>query len=268
MNTQAQTILFNTHDRSMLTYPVYPVIQDDNYYTNISTATGTITSNHTWRPVVYTTTNGTVYESSASTSINTNTTTTNSTANPSLYWDDTYSSYHISYYEEPSKEQLIRAKIRENLNFLVKTTRSSLENNVTPQEMKARNTLRDMITEKEWRRYVTNRFIMVKGASGRWYQIFENQEWLRVYEQGKLIDRICIHTAKDCPPTDHVINLKVLIETDENIVWKEGNLKGAALIKPARRHNQTHVENLAEYVKNNSSNKKGFVITSSLALAC
>ena len=80
-----------------------------------------------------------------------------------------------------------------------------------------------MISEKEWRRYVTNGFLMVRGASGKWYQIFNNQKHTRVYEKGKLIKEICIHTDQACRNTDHVLNLKMLVEFDENSIWAGGN---------------------------------------------
>jgi len=96
---------------------------------------------------------------------------------------------------------------------------------VSPQEIRARNVLRDMITEQDWRRYVTNGFIMVKG-SHYWYQVFA-QGSMQVYWKGKKIKSICIHTVKECPPTDHVINMKTLIEIDEEAIWRNGNVRSA-----------------------------------------
>jgi hypothetical protein len=114
-------------------------------------------------------------------------------------------------------------------NLLIRTERKSLSRQAlplkyTPQEQKARDSLRDMLTEEEWRRYVTNGFIMVRGSSGYWYQIFADNSRLQVYKNNKKTHAICIHTDKTCPPTDHVINMKVLIEIDEASLWANGNI--------------------------------------------
>ena len=107
-------------------------------------------------------------------------------------------------------------------NLLIKVKQRQYYPNVTPQEERARNTLRDMLTEREWRRYVTNGFIMVKGSS-YWYQIFA-RGGVFVYWQNKQVNFICIHTSQNCPPTDHVINMKMLIEFDEEAIWQLGNV--------------------------------------------
>ena len=84
--------------------------------------------------------------------------------------------------------------------------------------------LRDMLTEKEFRRYITNGFIMVKGESGHWYQVFNSAaEIVRVWKNGKMIGKLCIHTDYNVPRTDHVINMKLMIELDERSIWLGAN---------------------------------------------
>jgi len=111
------------------------------------------------------------------------------------------------------------ARIKRHLN-----RQKSLNNKVTPQEIKARESLRDMLTEREWRRYVTNGFVLVRGLSGKFYQVFNDQSHIKVYVKGKLTDEICIHTTSDtkCPPTDHIINMMFLIQNDEQLIWTKG----------------------------------------------
>jgi hypothetical protein len=71
---------------------------------------------------------------------------------------------------------------------------------------------------------VTNGFLMVKGQSGKWYQIFSNRsERVRVFENGIQTKILCIHSSDECPPTDHVINMKILAEIDEDSLWKSAN---------------------------------------------
>jgi hypothetical protein len=86
----------------------------------------------------------------------------------------------------------------------------------------ARASLRDMLSEADWRRYVTNAFILTKGKSGLWYQLFADHRVV-VYRKGVKIASICIHSS-GVPPTDHVINLKLLVEFDEHQVWAGGNV--------------------------------------------
>jgi len=127
-----------------------------------------------------------------------------------------------------SKEARIKEHLRQLMksNLLIKmgTRQLSLNNKVTPQEIKARQTLRDQITERQWRGYVTNGFVMVQGDTGKFYQVFNDQRHIKVYKKGKLTDEICIHTEADtkCPPTDHILNMMFLIQNDENIIWTKG----------------------------------------------
>lgn len=120
----------------------------------------------------------------------------------------------------PNKKALLKEKIRQNL--LIRTVSRSLNRAVSPEEQRARDSLRDIISEQDWRRYVTNGFIMVKGFDC-WYQIF-NEGNIRVYRKGKHTHSICIHTDRSCPPTDHVLNMKILVEIDESQIWRGGNI--------------------------------------------
>lgn len=118
------------------------------------------------------------------------------------------------------KKRTLRNHIKGNL--LIKSVSRSLERSISLEEQKARDSLRDLITEKDWRRYVTNGFIMVKGEH-YWYQIF-NRGNIGVFHKGKKTHSICIHTDKSCPPTDHVLNMKILAEIDERQIWRGGNV--------------------------------------------
>jgi len=111
-------------------------------------------------------------------------------------------------------------------NLLIKTSKRGfiLSKRVSSAEQKARETLRDMILESAWRRYITNGFLMVQGQSDKWYQIFNDQRHIKVYKKGKCISEICIHTDRSCPPSDHIINMKLMIELDEKAVWSGGNI--------------------------------------------
>jgi len=122
------------------------------------------------------------------------------------------------------KKSIIRRAMRSNLTIMTRrgSNRRALVQKVAPEEFKARCMLRDLITEAEYRRYLTNGFVMVKGKRN-WYQVFSDQRNTRVYKDNVCIQSLCIHTVKGLPPTDHVINMKMLIEFDENEIWSGAN---------------------------------------------
>lgn len=97
----------------------------------------------------------------------------------------------------------------------------------TKEERKAMMTLRDLVSERQYRRYLTNGFIMVQGESGLYYQIFNDQRNIKVWKDNEVQYQICIHTDRNCPPTDHVINCKMMIDFDEKEVWRGGNVSGS-----------------------------------------
>jgi hypothetical protein len=140
----------------------------------------------------------------------------------------------LYYSTEHIERQMKKQRLKNNLLIKVNHRQRPLTSK-SPAEEKARNTLRDMLTEADWRRYITNGFVMVKGLH-YWYQIFRGSG-VNVYHEGKKINNICIHTDDACPPTDHVINMISLIEYDEAAVWRFGNVKtpDGHLLVQARR---------------------------------
>ena len=90
-------------------------------------------------------------------------------------------------------------------------------------------TLREEITETEFRKYLKYGFVIAKGQSGKTYQIFRNQDHTKVWKGGKIIEEICVR-IKDCkiPPTDNVIAFKNMVQIDEEEFRKMGNVYKAA----------------------------------------
>lgn len=133
------------------------------------------------------------------------------------------------------------AAIAETLRFQRKILR--LKNNMTiivhsraqpiriaeQNEMTALDTLREMITEAEFRKYMVHGFILVKGKSGCVYQIYRNRVHTIVWENGEIIEEICVRIKdRKIPPTDNVIVFKILIETSEDEFKKLGNVYNMA----------------------------------------
>lgn len=129
----------------------------------------------------------------------------------------------------PLSPEAMRRNIRRNLTIIVKS-RSELSYRYPKSEWRAIETLREMITEKEWRNYIKYGFLLVKGSSGKTYQIPRNKDHTKVWQNGRVIEEICVRIKdNNIPPTDNVIAFKVLIESDEESFKKLGNVyKNAA----------------------------------------
>lgn len=179
-------------------------------------------------------------------------------------------------------KQDIRSVMRRNILIKINSRSAKMGGTITLAEEKARSTLRDMLTERDWRRYLTNGFIMVKGGqSDYWYQIFAAyHERVRVYYKGVLTHNICIHSDQKCPPSDHVINLKILVELDEMSIWSGGavsaipNAQKFKKVTPYRYGAEERVIDAYNRLKSNvhiASNGNFTIFTTNsdqLALAC
>jgi hypothetical protein len=114
------------------------------------------------------------------------------------------------------------------LNGLVIVVKSRVRSEYrvkTPGESKALDTLRDMISETDFRKYLIYGFLLVTGRSGKIYQIFNIARHIQVWEKGRHVEDLCVYLKDDkIPPTDKLIAFKVMIETDEEIFRKNANV--------------------------------------------
>lgn len=124
-------------------------------------------------------------------------------------------------------KDVVRQKVRQNLTVQVKS-RAEAEalKNVSQSELIAIETLREMISEEAFRKYIKYGFILVKGQDGKVYQIYRSRAHTRVWQGGKIIEEICVRIKSDvaAPPTDNVIAFKTMIEADEQEFRKMGNV--------------------------------------------
>jgi hypothetical protein len=114
------------------------------------------------------------------------------------------------------------------LNGLIIVVKSRIRSEYlvqTPAESKALDTLRDMISEADFRRYLIYRFLLVTGKSGKIYQIFNLDRHIHVWEKGQHIEDLCVYLKDNrIPPTDKLIAFKIMIETDEEAFRKSANI--------------------------------------------
>lgn len=134
-----------------------------------------------------------------------------------------------SWYSAPTPQthrERLKARLRSNMVVSVQRRGAGVDQNIPENERIAIDTLREMVTEEQFRKYVRYGFVLVQGASGDVYQVFRNRSHTRVWRGGKVVEEICIHVqnGEKVPPTDEVIAFKTMIETDEAEFKKMANV--------------------------------------------
>ena len=136
-------------------------------------------------------------------------------------------SVDIDFSTDFSNKGYLRYKLKalkNNLTIIVRS-RADFFHNVPRNEWRAIETLREMISETEFRKYMKYGFILVKGASGCVYQVFRRGNHTKVWFNGELLEEVCAYISdRDIPPTDKVIAFKAIIEAEEEEFKKLGNV--------------------------------------------
>jgi len=91
-------------------------------------------------------------------------------------------------------------------------------------EKRALETLREMISEKDYKSYRINGFISLKARDGKTYQIFKNKWHTKVYKDGSLIEEVCVRLSGNLPDTDNVVAFLTMLKTDPDLFRKSGNV--------------------------------------------
>lgn len=117
-------------------------------------------------------------------------------------------------------------------------------------EVRARQTLKRIIGEKQFRAYLKKGFVIAQGKSGLIYQIFPNHSITNVFERGTMKERICIYLRGGYCPTDHVIMRYVMALHDEEEFRAKANTWSAFArkqrVQPAKKDNRSLTEIYAE----------------------
>jgi len=137
--------------------------------------------------------------------------------NSSLNWSDGSCAWH-----NPKAD--FKEKMKSNLLINVKS-RADIINGVPKNEAIAIETLREEISEAEFRKYLKYGFINVPGKGDKTFQVFRNDSHIKVWKGGKLLEEICVRISDSkIPPTDNVIAMKALITANEEEFRKLGNI--------------------------------------------
>lgn len=83
------------------------------------------------------------------------------------------------------------------------------------REIRARETLRRIVGDDRFRRFLKNAFIHVRGKSGKSYQIFTGHGMTNVFENGQQVERLCVVLDGDFAPTDSLLMRYLLILNSE-----------------------------------------------------
>lgn len=135
--------------------------------------------------------------------------TTNLTVGGAVYWGENF----------PSK----RSQLKSNLVIAVKSRACPIQG-ASPEEQIALETLRELISESDYRKYVKHGFLMVQGSDGDMYQVFRTRSHTKVWRDGKVIEEICVRIKDgNVPPTDNVIAFRTLIQINAEAFKEMGN---------------------------------------------
>lgn len=128
-----------------------------------------------------------------------------------------------------SPELQIRDIIRSRTRFVTISRRRPVKSASAINEIRARQTLKRLIGESRFHRYISDGFLSVKAKSGRVYQIFAGTRMTNVYQQGKMIERLCVELLGNYPPTDALIMRYLLILDDEAAFRTQCNVHNALI---------------------------------------
>ena len=137
----------------------------------------------------------------------------------------TYDNYECTYdYSRPiSPQQQLKSKFSQIIqsrcspNIIVRqnSKRKPLSMATDIREQRARETLRRVIGEQKFVNFMKHGFISVKARSGLVYQIFTGHGITHVFDQGNLVERLCVVLQGNFPPTDSLIMRYLLILNNE-----------------------------------------------------
>lgn len=148
---------------------------------------------------------------------------------PYYGWDTITSNIEADYYfitDPPRISDRLSQIIKDRQSPAIHTNRRSSA--VHPgdfREMRARETLRMMIGEERYHRFLRKGFILANNPkSGYTYQIFHSRHhFTHVWKDGKMVQRLCIYLKGDFPPTDFVITMYLLALNNDQRIWQVGN---------------------------------------------
>lgn len=128
-------------------------------------------------------------------------------------------------------QERLREIIRSRLAPKVHSARTAAPRKIDAREMAARDTLRKVIGETQFRNFLKHGFISVRGKSGKVYQLFTGHDRTRVWLNGQLVEELCVILKGQFPPTDTLIVRYLMVINNEE------QFRALANVSPGRRGN-------------------------------
>lgn len=125
----------------------------------------------------------------------------------------------------PTREEQLRQMLKQKLTPQILFKRNGLSIPLKDPEKRARETLKNIVGEDRFKRYLKHGFLTLKGKSGLIYQIFPGHEMTKVWKNGEFIEKMCVvFVDSSVPPTDSVIMRMLVILDDEDAFRKRANV--------------------------------------------
>lgn len=129
----------------------------------------------------------------------------------SIYYGDN----SIGYFKPKTAAERLKEILNSRMAPNVLTTCRPLGYTQDIREMRARETLRRVLGEDKFRDFVRRGSVSVRAKSGLVYQIFPGGDITKVYDSGKMIERLCVVLMGGFPPTDSLIMRYLMILNNE-----------------------------------------------------
>lgn len=142
---------------------------------------------------------------------------TYATTTTPVVWGNTSYQFH----KIKSPQEMLKEIIQSRQAPHIRRNRHFMPIPADAREIRARETLRRVIGDEKYRGFLSKGFVSVRNPkSGRIYQIFPGHGITRVYENGQMIERLCVVLRGDFPPTDSVIVRYLMALNNEADLWK------------------------------------------------
>ncbi len=142
----------------------------------------------------------------------------------------------------------LRELIRKRSGPAILIGRTPAATKYDEREERARDVLRRVVGDERYRRFLAHGFVSVKARSGRVYCIYPGHQQTLVYQNGRMIERLCVVLRGQFPPTDTLITRYLMLLNDEAGFRKIAN-SSSGYERPART--TIEARNLLEEISRN-----------------
>jgi hypothetical protein len=126
-------------------------------------------------------------------------------------------------------------------------TRKPLSLTAQERELRARETLRRIVGDMKYRKFLAQGFVTIRAPSGLVYQIFPGHQQTVVWNRGQPVERLCVVMVGDFPPTDSLVARYLMILSSEDQFRKLANV--FKTYPSSLQHKQVDMRSLVDIFK-------------------